>query len=214
MERQIQLGMGVQALDGPVGTVASVVVDPEHREPAYLVLRRRKLRASEVVVPVSLVSEVRDEKVFLEVDRESLQGFPAYEVTLREGDYRKPVAGPLLKPAPGSSWASQGYAVLRARSVPDRTVAVERGMGVVDALGQGVGRVDGLILSQETRQASHLVLRHQEPLLNRGRLLPIDLVEDVRAGEVRLNITASQVYGLGSVKPMDDPDGAGRARGR
>jgi hypothetical protein len=96
MEKQIELGARVRAEDGAVGTVEKIVVDPEEGEPGYLIIKRGHVRPRQIAVPVSLVTEVSGDEVTLDTTRKALESFPAYEVTVREGEYRKPVpvAGP------------------------------------------------------------------------------------------------------------------------
>lgn len=82
-----------------------------------------------------------------------------------------------------------------------------RQSAVLDASGLKVGQVHGLILESEGRQASRIILRHQEPLAApRYRVVPADLVADVQAGEVHLCISADHVYGLGAYRPVPEQD--------
>jgi sporulation protein YlmC with PRC-barrel domain len=202
MKKQVELGARVRAQDGEVGTVAKVVVDPQEHQPGYLVIKRGRIRPRHVVVPVSLVADVSAEAVSLATTRAALDGFPNYEVTVRRGRYEKPVAvgrtGPVAVFEPPFN---QGFLTLRQRSVPETSVGVERGMAVLDAAGLRLGHVHGLVLDSDDRQATHLVLGHVEPRLTRDRLLPVDLVAGVRAGEVHLHITAEYVQGLGIYQP-------------
>lgn len=205
MEKQINLGARVRAQDGEVGTVARIVVDRDEREPDYLVVKRGRVRPRQVVVPVSLVTDVSGKAVTLDTTQKALESFPDYEVTVREGEYEKPipVAGPqsvaVYTPA-----ANQGFIELRQRSVPEGSVSVEKGMDVVDARGQNVGQVHGLIAETGTRKALHLVVRQRHPLEKRDRLIPTDLVAGVGDGAVRLRITADHVDGLGVYQPVPE----------
>jgi len=202
MEKQIELGARVRAEDGEVGTVEKIVVDPEEHEPGYLVVKRGRVRPRKIVVPVGLVTNASPEEVTLATTRQALESFPDYEVTVRKGEYRKPI--PVGGPRPVGIYTpptNAGYMVLRQRSVPEASVGVEQGMDVLDVAGLKVGQVHGLIADPESRQASHLVLRQPHPLMPRDRLVPADLVADVREGEVHLRITAEHVSGLGSYEP-------------
>jgi len=207
MEKQIHLGARVRAEDGEVGTVEKIVVDPEEREPGYLVVKRGRVRPRQIVVPVNLVTDVTPEEVTLATTRQALESFPDYEVTVRKGEYRKPV--PVDAPRPGAVYtppANAGYIVLRQRSVPEASVGVEQGMDVLDIAGLKVGQVHGLIAELESRQASHLVLREPHPLRPRDWLVPADLVADVREGEVHLRIPAEHVSGLEPYEPTPEKD--------
>ena len=91
--------------------------------------------------------------------------------------------------------------VLRTRSVPEGNVGVERGMEVVDPAGSQVGRVHGLTVDPASRTASHIVLRRGPPVSPSYRLLPTELVADVREDRVKLNISAEHVDGLPPYEP-------------
>ncbi len=177
------------------------MVDPEEQKPGYLVVKRRRIRPRRIVVPASLVVDVSAESVTLGTTRQALDGYPDYEATVRGGEYRKPtpVPGGVLS-AVYTPPTNRGYETLRQRNVPESNVSVERGMDVVDATGEKVGEVEGLIADSDTREASYLVLRQPDPLTPRDRLVPADLAADAQGGTVRLRITAAQVQGL-----MTDP---------
>lgn len=204
MERQVELGARVRAENETVGIVEKIVVDPEHHEPGYLVVKQGRIppRQRHIVVPVSLVSEVLSGAVTLATTPAALASFPEYEVTVRKGEYQKPI--PLGYPRPydlSTPVSNQGYMVIRARSVPDTSVSVEQGMAVRDAQGRQVGRVHGLILDSDKRQASHIVVRLPKLLADRDRVVPVDLVDDVHSGSIHLRITAAHVDALTIYQP-------------
>jgi sporulation protein YlmC with PRC-barrel domain len=202
MEKQIELGAHVRAEDGAVGTVDKIVVNPEEREPEYLVIKRGRVRRRKIVVPVSLMADVSGTKVTLDTTRKALESFPDYEITVREGEYQKPV--PVVGPAPVAVYTppmNRGYVALRQRNVPEASVAVEKGMDVVGAKGDRVGKVQGLIAESGSREAFHLVLRQSHPLASKDRLIPVDLVAEVRSGTVHLRITSDHLRGLPTHQP-------------
>ena len=187
-KKPVRLGMPVHTLDGEVGRSSRIITDPESRQPIYLAVKIGGVRRRrEVVVPVSLVSSVSAETINLDITSEALANFPAYEFTYRKGRYEKPYPignlhyGGAYKPA-----ANSAFLVLKQRSVPDQSVAVEKGMVIHDCTGQEVGKVEGLILDQEERQGKFIVFRrdHFSPL----QLIPADLVQDASSTEVKLHI--------------------------
>jgi len=188
--------MPVHALDGEAGKITRIITDPESRQPIYLVVKIGRLRRRrEVVLPVSLVSSVSVETVNLDITREALAGFPDYEVVIVKGKYKRPEffsypsSIPLYYPPDNS-----GFMVLRQRSVPDQSIAVEKGMAVQDCTGRPVGKVEGVILDQGKRQGKYVVFRrdHFSPL----QLISVDLVQDVSSAEVKLRIEAEFVEKL------------------
>lgn len=211
MRKRIELGDSVKAVDGRVGVVEKVIVDPDARKPGYLVVKRGRLRPRRILVPVNLVDEVSAGQVTLSVTRAALDDFPDYEVTERHGKYEKPV--PVGGQRPVATYtppSNAGYMVLRRRNVPESTVPVEKGMVVKDAKGMRIGRVVGLLLDPERRTATHALLQRPVPMTismaatTQHFVVPVALVDDVQEGEVHLRITRWHVSGLAVFEPAGE----------
>lgn len=213
MKKRIELGYRVNAVDGRVGVVEKVIVDPDEREPSYLIVKRGRIRPRHIVVPVTLVDEVSAGQVSLSITRNALDDFPDYEVTERHGRYEKPVPvgvqRPLTTYTPPSN---RGYMKLRQRNVPESAVPVEKGMVVKDARGLRVGRVEGLLLDGERRTATHILLQRPAPMTvatpatMQQFAVPVDLVKDVREGGVHLRITRWHISGLAVYEPVSEQE--------
>lgn len=211
MSKRIELGDSVQAVDGRVGVVEKVIVDPAERKPGYLVVKRGRLRPRRIVVPVALVDEVSAAQVTLSVTRAALDDFPDYEVTERHGTYEKPMPiGPRRPVATYTPPSNAGYMALRRRNVPESTVPVEKGMVVKDAKGMRIGRVIGLLLDRERRTATHVLLQRPTPMTVATAatmqvfVVPVELVEDVHEGEIQLRITRWHISGLTVFEPAGE----------
>ena len=203
MKKRIELGYSVKAVDGRVGVVEKVIVDPAQREPNYLVVKRGRIRPRHIVIPVSLVADVSAGQVSLSIMRDALDDFPDYEVTERHGKYEKPV--PVGSQRPVAAYtppSNRGYMMLRRRNVPESAIPVEKGMVVKDAKGLRVGRVEGLLLDDERRVATHILLQRpaprtvSTPATMQQFIVPVELVEDVQEGEIHLRITRWHISGL------------------
>lgn len=70
-------GTPVRTLDGVVGKIDHVLVNRETGEITHLVLRRGVF-PQRLVIPISLVTEVDDEGVFLDITNEELKELPHY----------------------------------------------------------------------------------------------------------------------------------------
>ncbi|MDD5468852.1 MAG: hypothetical protein PHS96_13705 [Anaerolineales bacterium] len=192
MKKQIGLGLKVHCLDGQGGKVSKIITDPESHQPTYLVVKRGRLHVREILVPVSLVAEVTEEAVFLNITRETLVGLSDYEYTVRKGKYQKPLIVGHPRPRylhyPASS---KGFMVLRQRNVPERSVAVEKGLVILDSEGRQVGKVEGVIVDSRKRQGRYVLFRRVHE--STPRLIPSDLVDDVTPEAVRLRIGGEYV---------------------
>jgi len=76
-EPVIGRGTKVFALDGPVGEIDHVLVDRESGEITHLVVRKGIL-PRHVVVPMTLVSNILDDGVYLKADRKRLEELSSY----------------------------------------------------------------------------------------------------------------------------------------
>lgn len=77
-ELAIHRGAQVRAVDGPAGRVEEVLVDPDSGRITHLVLREGHLRGQkDVTVPVSAISRIEEDVVYLRLDRRTIAGLPA-----------------------------------------------------------------------------------------------------------------------------------------
>jgi sporulation protein YlmC with PRC-barrel domain len=194
--KPLRLGMPVHTRDGVAGRISKVITDPESYQPTYLTVKIGRLRRRrEVVVPVALVSSVDAEIVTLNITREALADFPDYEVTIVKGEYKKPQyvmrgrSYPYFDPPENS-----GFMVLRQRSVPERSISVEKGMIVSDCAGQQSGKVEGVILDQEKRQGKYIIFRRDH--FSHLQIIPADLVQDISSTTVKLRVDRKFINNL------------------
>jgi len=199
MAKELSLGMSVSCSDGEVGRLERIVVDPDTREPAYLVVRRGRVSQRDTVVPVSLVTEITSEGIVLGIGSEAFKTFPDYEITVEkylpeEYDYvsRWPEIPPLWK----AGVQNDGMVKVRERTVSEHTADISRGMKVFDDAGVAVGEIEGVIADPDTRQASHLVLARGLPAARERRLVPVDLVDFALRSHVYLRISECYLQGL------------------
>ncbi|MCJ7733728.1 MAG: PRC-barrel domain-containing protein [Anaerolineales bacterium] len=70
----MQRGTGVEATDGYVGKVDEFVGNPENGHIAYFVMREGHLwRKKEVVIPLSVLVDTREDTVFLKLDKQQIE---------------------------------------------------------------------------------------------------------------------------------------------
>jgi sporulation protein YlmC with PRC-barrel domain len=187
MKKQLGLELGVQCLDGRGGKISKVVIDPDSHQPTHLVVKRGRLHVREILVPVSLVAEVTEETVFLNVTRETLVGLSDYEFTVRKGEFQKPLMVGYPRPHyMGFPASNKSFMVLKQRNVPERSVAVEKSMAILDIEGHKVGKVEGIIVDSRKRQGRYLLFQRMHGTV--PQLIPSDLIDDVSEGNVRLRI--------------------------
>lgn len=81
-------GMDVEATDGKVGDLRRTVINVETKEMTHIVVDTGILFGKEILVPIDYVSDVREAKIHLNRDKESLKELPEYEaVAVSSGFY-------------------------------------------------------------------------------------------------------------------------------
>lgn len=197
MEKQLNPGMAVHCSDGEAGRLEKIVTEADARKPAYLVVRRGlPIRRRDIVVPVSLVRDVSQDRVLLDTTVKALETFPDFEVTISKRVPPPATATAPIHPLFWPAYRDQAAIIFRARSVPETSMEVTRGMPVYDNAGARVGKVEGILVDEETQQASHLVLGRKGLRGSDPRIVPVDLVDFVIRDEVYLRISQDQVLGL------------------
>ncbi len=81
-EHIVGRGTQVWAVDGPVGVVDHVLVDPETHELVGLVVRRNRWLFHDVVIPAEWIAEVGDEFIWLSRAREDVRSLPRVKAIL------------------------------------------------------------------------------------------------------------------------------------
>jgi hypothetical protein len=76
-----------------------------------------------------------------------------------------------------------------------RPVTVERGMAVQTSEGQAAGHVAAVVLGGGCQQMTHVLLVQERRRLE-YRLVPVALIQQVDAGQVRLRIMQAGIEGL------------------
>src|SRR3954465_16032139 len=89
-EKPMDIGADVIGSEGKkVGTVAYVVVRPPEMRITDIIVSTGAILGREGVVPVHLIQDVQNGKVYLSIDKEALQRYPDYI----EVDYQQPATG-------------------------------------------------------------------------------------------------------------------------
>ncbi|MFU8771424.1 MAG: hypothetical protein ACNA8H_03280 [Anaerolineales bacterium] len=193
--KEVNLGMKVHCLDGEAGVVSRFITNPEKKRPSYLVVKRGRLVKREIVVPVSLILEIAQEKVKVNTTLEELENFPDFEVTVQQGSINRPM--PLGSPKPNMVWhpaTSSGYTAVRQHPFSDELVKVEKGLVIHDSEGLKVGKLEGIIMDRQKEKASFIILNPSKERAQ--RLVPVSLVDSASSDGVMLRIDRDYVVKL------------------
>jgi sporulation protein YlmC with PRC-barrel domain len=203
---QFTIGAEAWCTDGECGTVSRVVIDPVARTVTHLVVEPPHRQGLGRLVPLDLV-EVLTGEVRLRCSLETFKRLEAAEETQfpSESSQAGLDRGQRLSwPSYGlGGWGGTGPLDLGAgtaalpvtwESVPQGEVAVRRGEQV-RALDGAIGRVQGLVISPQDNQVTHVLLQEGHIWGRKAVAVPIAAVVSVDDG-VQLNLTKQQVHDL------------------
>jgi uncharacterized protein YrrD len=77
-QKVIERGMHVNSTSGTFGKVDHMLMNPESKEVTHLVVRRGMIFSDHVVIPISIVEEVREDSIFVTGADEELEQLPRY----------------------------------------------------------------------------------------------------------------------------------------
>lgn len=83
-ELAVRRGTRVEASDGHIGKVDEFVVNPENGHITHLVMREGHLWGKrDVIIPLSAMDDIRDDTVFLKLDKHKIEALPTFPVHRR-----------------------------------------------------------------------------------------------------------------------------------
>jgi uncharacterized protein YrrD len=77
-QKVIMPGTHVNNIHGTFGTVDHILMNPENKEITHLVVRRGTIFSDHLVIPISMVEEVREDSIFVTGTDEELKELPRY----------------------------------------------------------------------------------------------------------------------------------------
>lgn len=195
-EQRIDIGADViGSNEKKVGTVDYIVVLPPRMHITDLVVNTGGLERRTIVVPVEKVSTVKDDRVYLSINRDELETYPDFV----EVEYRQPpsewVPPPeLYYPPTGLLWPTRYYlesATVRVNE-PAGTESIGRGAEVESSDGHKVGSVDAVETDPASGDVTAVVVKHGF-LFRDDTRIPIAQVAEIHDDRVVLTLTKDEV---------------------
>jgi hypothetical protein len=80
-ELAVHRGAKVEATDGPLGQVDELLINSNNMHVTHLIMRERHvLKQREVAIPVSQIGHVEEDRVYLKLDKKSVEELPTVPV--------------------------------------------------------------------------------------------------------------------------------------
>ncbi len=179
-----------------MGTLRRVVLNPQTKKVAYLVVERGLLFTEDKLVSIDSVGEESDGQVILKVPLDELKDLPNFkevsyiplDATRDEVDayyWYPPIS--IVNPDAYPYFPQPIYKKETSLGIPKDYVALKEGAKVVGEDDKEVGKVERIITDPDTERATHLVV--SRGLLGTDRkVVPTHWIVDVTEDKVTLSI--------------------------
>jgi uncharacterized protein YrrD len=181
----IHIGAHVEATDGRVGDVSSVVVEPRARKLTHLLVRGHGLRGVERLLPIEDVVDAAQERVGLKVTQAEFESLTPTTAAVSYTPHG--VDGLYLDASSAVSTVRVDHGL-----IPEDDVTV-RGGERVEATDGGIGKVDGVVIDAETHVVTHLVMREGHLWHTRTVRIPLEHIDHVERDAIYLKLRKEQV---------------------
>ena len=197
----IRLKAHVECLDGRIGRLENIILNPDSGRVKYLVVRENDVANTQRLVPESLVKEASHDTVFLSINKKRFERMKNF---IQE-EYIP--ASTMLYMAEKAGWnmGTPASMFVEHEAVPAGGLVVHKGTGVFATDGRA-GRVDEFLVEKKTGRITHLILREGHLWGKKDISVPINQVDRYEDGKVYLKIDKKGVEEL----PVIDTKGEGR----
>lgn len=193
--------------DEEMGKLSKIVLDPISRKVTHIVVEKGVLFPEDKVVPIDMVDTSREDREVLEPGIENFDDLAPFEEAHYVGvdDVERnrtsvTTPGPVYDYMPAyyfyppysgfPGYTSYPYVMPTVeveRNIPKNTIPLQEGVEVVSADGDKVGKVERIIVDQETDQATHFLISSGF-LFKERKLVPINWVEYIYEDLITLGV--------------------------
>jgi hypothetical protein len=193
--REMTIGAKVECKDGTAGETTHLIVDPVTEAVTHYVVKEEARPHPERLVPVSLEIESSPELIKLDCTLAEFSDLAPFRYTTTYDTS--------LQAYEGAGFVETGHAmrtfVVDRVQVPEGELAVALD-SKVEATDGVVGRVDGLLTSEETGVITHLLMRKGHAWGQKEVVIPRELIDYEHEGTVHLNVDKDKVSELLSLR--------------
>jgi uncharacterized membrane protein len=189
---EIHLGAKVECTDGPAGQATRVIVDPSTLQVTHYIVREKKRPHTEHIVPVDQIETATADLISLRCSLAELAEMKPFVVI----QYR-PVDVPTYE---GDMMYRKKYPQTMTMDVqkemtPEGMVAVRQG-DKVEASDGPVGKVDQLLIDEDSGEITHFVFREGHAWGDKDVIMPVSVVTAVRKGTVYLSLDQGTIAAM------------------
>ena len=196
----MHLNAHVECLDGRIGRLENIILNPKTEKVTYLVVRGNDLQNTERLVPERLVKEASHDTVFLSISKEKFEGMKNF---IQEEYIPSNITLYMAEQA-GWDMGTPASVFVEHEAVPAGGLIVHKGAKVFATDGHA-GRVDDFLVEKKTGSITHLILLEGHLWGKKDISVPVNLIDRYEDGNIYLKIDKSGVEAL----PVIDMKGKG-----
>jgi sporulation protein YlmC with PRC-barrel domain len=196
----MHLNAHVECLDGRIGRLENIILNPKTERVTYLVVRGNDLQNTERLVPERLVREASHDTVFLSISKEKFEGMKNF---IQEEYIPSNIT---LYMAEQAGWdiGTPASVFVEHEAVPAGGLIVHKGAKVFATDGHA-GKVDDFLVEKKTGRITHLILLEGHLWGKKDISIPVNQIDRYEDGNIYLKIDKSGVEAL----PVIDTKGKG-----
>lgn len=187
----MHLNAHVECLDGRIGRLENIILNPKTEKVTYLVVRGNDLQNTERLVPERLVKEASHDTVFLSISKEKFEGMKNF---IQEEYIPSNITLYMAEQA-GWDMGTPASVFVEHEAVPAGGLIVHKGAKVFATDGHA-GKVDDFLVEKKTGRITHLILLEGHLWGKKDISVPINQIDRYEDGNIYLKIDKIGVEAL------------------
>jgi sporulation protein YlmC with PRC-barrel domain len=187
----MHLNAHVEGLDGRVGRLENIILNPKTERVTYLVVRGNDLQNTERLVPERLVKEATHDTVFLSISKKKFEGMKNF---IQEEYIPSNITLYMAEQA-GWNMGTPAAVFVEREAVPAGGLLVHKGAKVFATDGHA-GKVDDFLVEKKTGRITHLILLEGHLWGKKDISVPVNQIDRYEDGNIYLTIDKSGVEAL------------------
>ncbi len=196
----MHLNAHVECLDGKIGRLENIILNPKTEKVTYLVVRGNDLQNTERLVPERLVKEASHDTVFLSINKKKFEGMKNF---IQEEYIPSNITLYMAEQA-GWDMGTPASVFVEHEAVPAGGLIVHKGAKVLATDGHA-GRVDDFLVEKKSGRITHLILLEGHLWGKKDISVPVNQIDRYEDGNIYLKIDKNGVEAL----PVIDMKGKG-----
>ncbi|MBL7204636.1 MAG: PRC-barrel domain-containing protein [Desulfobacteraceae bacterium] len=187
----MHLNAHVECLDGRIGRLENIILNPKTERMTYLVVRGNDLQNTERLVPERLVKETSHDTVFLSISKKKFEGMKNF---IQEEYIPSNITLYMAEQA-GWDMGTPASVFVEHEAVPAGGLIVHKGAKVFATDGHA-GKVDDFLVEKKTGRITHLILLEGHLWGKKDISVPVNQIDRYEDGNIYLKIDKSGVEAL------------------